>query len=126
MSQTHQKKHPPDRPVFRYGRKSARLLLLLLFVLKAFAVANLRLTYHLFLPRRTLSPAIIAVPLSLKSEPAIALLAFLISLAPETIGLDVSSDRRALYVHTLVCRDVAGFRRAVKEQLECQIAELFS
>jgi len=115
-------KHPPAY----YGRKLTHILLLLLFLLRELAAANVRLAYYLIQPRRTMRPAIIAVPISLTSTPAITLLAFLITFAPDILGLDVSSDRRTLYVHTLVCHDIESFRQKVKERFEERIAAIFS
>jgi len=52
-------------------------------------------------PALKLNPAILVVPLDLKSDIHIATLANLVSLTPGTTSLHVSQDRKALYVHAL-------------------------
>lgn len=73
--------------------------------------------------KSVLRPAIIAFPLSVKSDAEITLLANLITLTPGTLSVDVSADRSLLYVHTLtlstreaLIADIAGgFEAKVKE-----------
>ncbi len=74
-------------------------------------------------PRRSIRPAIVAVPLSLRSDAGITLLANLITLTPGTTSLHVSKDRSTLYVHVMnasaqsVRQIKDGFERRVKEVL---------
>ena len=73
----------------------------------------------------TIRPAVIAVPLELRSDHGITLLAHLISLTPGTTSLHVSEDRRTLFVHALDGQDPtavadgikAGFERAIMRVL---------
>lgn len=75
-------------------------------------------------PRRIERSGIVAVPLDLRTDTAIALLANLVTLTPGTTSLHVSDDRRWLYVHVMNLSDGAvdqikqGFERRVKEALE--------
>ncbi|HRN83434.1 MAG TPA: Na+/H+ antiporter subunit E [Hyphomicrobium sp.] len=74
-------------------------------------------------PRRPLRPAIVAVPLDVKSDAGIALLANMITLTPGTTSLHVSADRRTLYVHVMnasestVADIKSGFEAKVLEVL---------
>jgi multicomponent Na+:H+ antiporter subunit E len=73
--------------------------------------------------KSALKPAIIAFPLTVTSDAEITLLANLITLTPGTLSVDVSEDRRLLYVHALnfgsreaLIADIAGgFEAKVKE-----------
>ena len=53
-------------------------------------------------PNATLRPAIIAVPLELRTDARIAALANMVTLTPGTTALHVSDDRKILYIHVLV------------------------
>ena len=74
-------------------------------------------------PRRPLCSAIVAVPLDVKSDAGITLLANMITLTPGTTSLHVSEDKRTLYVHVLdvsehTVRDIkSGFEARVREVL---------
>ena len=70
-----------------------------------------------------LRPAIIAVPLTVKSDAEITLLANMITLTPGTLSIDVAEDRSVVYVHALDMQDrealiadiAGGFERKVRE-----------
>ncbi|UJW85489.1 Na+/H+ antiporter subunit E [Devosia sp. SL43] len=76
--------------------------------------------------RASLRPAIIAFPLTVKSDVEITLLANLITLTPGTLSVDIADDRSALYVHVLHLTDrdqlvaeiAGGFERRVREVFE--------
>ena len=75
-------------------------------------------------PSRVQCSGIVAVPLSLQGDTAIALLANLVTLTPGTTSLHLSEDRGVLYVHAMnlsddtVAQIQSGFERRVKECLE--------
>ncbi|HTJ57657.1 MAG TPA: Na+/H+ antiporter subunit E [Devosiaceae bacterium] len=83
-------------------------------LLSAVGVAALVLSPEL---ERRLRPAIIAFPLSARSDEEITLLANLITLTPGTLSLDVSADRKWLFVHVLSL--------STKDQLISEIANGF-
>jgi len=66
------------------------------------------------------------MPLDVKSDAGIFLVTNLISLTPGTLSLDVSEDRKTLYVHAMfaddpeeVCRKLkSGMERWVREAVE--------
>lgn len=106
----------------RRMRRIVSLALLFLYELWASAVrvAIVVLTPDL---KSALRPAIIAFPLSVRSEAEITLLANLITLTPGTLSLDVSEDHSLLFVHALtldtreaLIADIAvGFEAKVRE-----------
>lgn len=75
-------------------------------------------------PARLQRSGIVAVPLSLRTDAAIALLANLVTLTPGTTSLHVCPRRRLLFVHVMnlddhtVTRIQRGFEQRVKESLE--------
>lgn len=74
-------------------------------------------------PRRPIQSAILAVPLDLKSDAGITLLANMITLTPGTTSLHVSKDRKTLYCHVLHASNESvrqikdGFEKSVKQVL---------
>ncbi len=89
-------------------------------------LANLRVTYHVFAPLRRMRPGIVAVPLQVKGDAAITMLANIITLTPGTLSLDVSADRSILYVHGMnVIPDPDAFRRDIEGGLEREVKEVF-
>jgi multicomponent Na+:H+ antiporter subunit E len=71
-------------------------------------------------------PGVVAIPLDARTDAEIALLANLITLTPGSVTLDLSEDRRVLYVHAMYIDggDVEAYVRSVKEGLERRVLEL--
>ena len=111
----------------RLFNKVRRLLaLILLFVYELFLSA-IRVAVLVLKPgmRKDLKPAIIAFPLTVKSNAEITLLANLITLTPGTLSVDVSEDGKVLYVHALNCSDKEGLIRDIARGFETKVAEAF-
>jgi multicomponent Na+:H+ antiporter subunit E len=71
-----------------------------------------------------LRPAILAVPLDVRSERGTALFADMVTLTPGTTSLDVSADGRTLYVHALHAPDHDAAIAGLKGTLEARAREV--
>ena len=87
-------------------------------------VANLRIAYEVITPTHHMKPGVVAIPLDVETDAEITLLANLITLTPGTLSLDVSRDRRVLYVHAMYVEDVEELRRSIKDGFEKRVAEV--
>lgn len=72
-----------------------------------------------------IQPGIFAYPLRVTSDFEITLLANLITLTPGTLSVDVSEDRKFLYVHGIDCADVEAAKRDIADGFEQKIMEAF-
>lgn len=108
----------------RYFRKVPRLLRFLAFYLKELVVANARVAHDVLTPRHRSRPAILALPLEASTDTEIMILANLITLTPGSLALDVSDDRRTLFVHAMFVKDAEAYRRSIKEGLERRLLEV--
>ena len=110
--------------VLRRLRRITSLLLLFVWELlvSAVRVAIIVLTPNI---RSALRPAIIAFPLTVKSDAEITLLANMITLTPGTLSVDVADDRSVLYVHTLHLVDRETLIAEIANGFERKIAEVF-
>ena len=107
---------------FSRARRVISLFLLFIYelILSAVRVAILVLT-----PKMDLKPGIFAYPLKVDRDFEITLLANLITLTPGTLSVDVSDDRRTLYVHAIDASDPEQARRDIAEGFERKIMEAF-
>jgi multicomponent Na+:H+ antiporter subunit E len=87
-------------------------------VLSALRVARLVLRPDL---NAHIRPAIIAFPLSVTRDAEITLLANLITLTPGTLSVDVSEDRRFLYIHAIHVTDREAFIRDIADGFEARV-----
>lgn len=76
------------------------LLLILLFA-RELILSALRVAWLALQPKLALRPAIIAYPLTVTTDAQITLLANLITLTPGTLSVDISPDRRTLFIHAI-------------------------
>ncbi len=109
-----------------YVTRVPRVISFLVYFLVELFRANLRVAYEVLTPQQRMRPAIVAVPLDIRGDLEITLLANLITLTPGTLSLDVSSDRRVLYVHSMYVDDIDAFRREIKDGFEKRVKELFA
>jgi multicomponent Na+:H+ antiporter subunit E len=98
---------------------------LFFFFLWELLLANLRVAREVLTPGYQMRAAIIAIPLDAESDLAITVLANLITLTPGTLSLDVSADRKTLYIHAMHVHDVERFRNDIKVRLERRVLEVF-
>lgn len=92
-------------------------------VLSAIRVAIVVLSPDL---KRRLKPAIIAYPLTIDSDIGITLLANVITLTPGTMSVDVSEDRKTLYLHALVMEDREALIADIAQGFERRIIEVLT
>lgn len=108
-----------------YLTRMRRILSLLLLFLSELAKSAWKVTVMVLSPGLDIKPGIFAFPLTVERDFEITLLANLITLTPGTLSVDVSDDRKILYVHALDCSDPDGARRDIAEGFERKIREAF-
>jgi multicomponent Na+:H+ antiporter subunit E len=86
--------------------------------------ANIRMAHSVITPSTTMRPGVIAIPLSAKTDAEITLLANLITLTPGTLSIDVSTDRKTLYIHAMFIDDVDMMRYEIKAGFERRLLEV--
>ena len=107
-----------------YFTKIPLVIRFVLYFLKELAIANLKVAFDIVTPKDYMEPGVIAVPLDVETDIEITLFANLVTLTPGTLSLDVSPDRRTLYVHALYVRDAERFRHELKDGLEKRLIEV--
>lgn len=103
------------------GRRLLKLLDLLAFLLWQMLLANWQVALDVLTPRHRLRPAVLAIQLDARSDTAITMLANIITLTPGSLSLDVSPDRRILYVHVMYVREIEAEREQIKTRFERRV-----
>jgi multicomponent Na+:H+ antiporter subunit E len=98
---------------------------LMIFFLIELTASSMRVAWEVMTPRKHRTPGIIEVSLDVKTDRLITALALLITLTPGSLSLDVSTDRRSLYVHSMFAADPELVRDNVKQGFERRIMRLF-
>jgi multicomponent Na+:H+ antiporter subunit E len=108
----------------KYFRKIPKAVGFFFYFLRELLIANLKVAYDVVTPTDYMNPGIVAFPLEAESDIEITLLANLITLTPGTLSLDVSSDKKVLYIHTLYLDDPEKFRSEIKNGMEKKLLEV--
>jgi len=109
-----------------YFRKIVQLLVFAAWFARELIISNLKVAYDVVTPKHHSRPGTIGIPLEVTTSAQITALANLISLTPGTLSLDVSDDRKTLYIHAMFIDDPDKVRREIKEGLERRVLELWS
>ncbi len=87
-------------------------------------VANFRVAADVLHGHR-IEPAVVAIPLDVTSDGEILLLTMLINITPGSVTIDLSDDRRTLYVHVMHMRTADETRREIKDGFERRVKLVF-
>ncbi|HXV18928.1 MAG TPA: Na+/H+ antiporter subunit E, partial [Candidatus Omnitrophota bacterium] len=107
----------------RYFSTVPKVCLYALYVLWELVVSSLRVAWVVVSPSKSMKPGIVAVPLRLKHDYSIFVLANSITLTPGTLSLSVSKDKRTLFVHGMFIGDLDEFRKSIQNGFEKKIME---
>ena len=108
-----------------YFRRVWRVIKLVAFFLYELVVSSVRVAWDVLTPTQLSNPAIIEMPLDVKSDIEILLVTNLISLTPGTLSLDVSPDRKTLIVHAMFADDPEALIAELKDGMERKVMEVF-
>ncbi len=113
----------PLYPDATYFVRVPRVLHLAGYFFYQLIVSNFRVMWEVITPRHSSRPGIIGIELTARTDMEIMLVANMISLTPGTLSLDISDDRRVLYVHFMFLDDPTLARREIKDGLERRVLE---
>jgi multicomponent Na+:H+ antiporter subunit E len=104
------------------------LLLLPVYLVRflwAVVMANLQVAGLLFLPNHKLKPALVRVPLRVRTDGQILCLTSMITLTPGTLSLEVAPDRSSLIVHVIHVEDPDESVRSIRDGFESWVMRVW-
>jgi multicomponent Na+:H+ antiporter subunit E len=104
--------------------RSKHAVTLAAFFARELLVANLRVAADVLRGHR-IEPAVVAIPLDITSDGEILLLSMLINITPGSVTIDLSDDRKTLYVHVMHMKTADETRREIKDGFERRVKLLF-
>ncbi|WP_010277047.1 Na+/H+ antiporter subunit E [Paenibacillus senegalensis] len=108
---------------FYLHRVWAAIKLLFLF-LRELIMSNVAVIGQILSPKLHMRPGIFALAIDLRSDWEITLLANLLNLTPGTLTLEISPNRRTLYVHAMDINNVDTVVHQIKWKFEKAIMEV--
>ncbi|MFZ4863602.1 Na+/H+ antiporter subunit E [Sphingobacterium sp. Mn56C] len=107
----------------RYFYKVPQIISLVFYFVYEMLRANIQVAYDVMTPKYFMRPGIVKYPMNAKTEMEINLLSTMISLTPGTLILDISEDRKTMYIHVMYLNDPEKFVRDTKKGLERRLLE---
>jgi multicomponent Na+:H+ antiporter subunit E len=107
-----------------YFNRIPKIIAFVFFFMYELLKANIEVAYDVITPSFYMAPGIVKIPLDAKSSLEITLLANLITLTPGTLSLDVSDDKKVLYVHVMYLRNKEQFITNIKTGFEKRLLEI--
>jgi len=107
-----------------YFKKTVQLIGFALFFAKELIVSSWRVAIDVVKPLPLMRPGVVGIPLDAETDLEITMLANVISLTPGTLSLDVSKDRKTLYIHAMYVTNPDDLRKEIKDGLERRLLEL--
>lgn len=108
-----------------FAARMIRAIELAAFFVRELIVANFRVALDVLRPGIRIEPAVVAIPLDVSSDAEILLLSMLINITPGSVTIDLSDDRRTLYVHIMHMTSADQSRREIKDGFERRVKLLF-
>jgi len=108
-----------------YFMRVKRILSLAILFIKELVKSAYKVALTVLKPNMELKPGFISYELKVTSDMEITLLANLITLTPGTLSVDVSEDRKLLFIHALDCSDAEAIRADIENGFERAILEAF-
>ncbi|WP_119079030.1 Na+/H+ antiporter subunit E [Chitinophaga alhagiae] len=113
-----------DNEQKRYFSRVPAVISFVFFFLYEMLRANFQVAYDVITPRFFMKPGIVQYPMDAKTDLEITFLANLISLTPGTLILDVSDDKKVVYIHVMYLTDKDAFVRQIKGGLEKRLLDI--
>lgn len=108
----------------KYFRIAPKVVAFIFYFIYELVKANIEVAIEVMTPKFKMTPGIVKLPLDAETDLEISFLANLISLTPGTLSLDVSDDRKVLYVHSMYIKDRESFIAGIKNGFEKRLLEI--
>lgn len=94
------------------------------FYLARVVKSNIQIAWDILTPKFYMAPAIVEVPLNLTKDHEILAFANLITMTPGTLTMEISEDKKKIYIHVMYYKDKEKFFKGIRE-LEDKIHKIF-
>lgn len=86
--------------------------------------ANYEVMTDVVTPNYNMKPGIIKYEMESKSDFEITMFANMIALTPGTIVIDLSKDKKFMYIHVMYLKDKEAFKQNLSQRLEKKLLEI--
>lgn len=107
----------------QYFKRAPKVISFIFYFLYELAKANVQVATDV-INRKNIKPGIVRVPMDAQTDLEITLLSNFINLTPGTVIIDISDDRKVVYIHSMIVRDRESFIHSIKNGYEKRLLEI--
>lgn len=108
----------------RYVKFIPKIIVFLAYFFYQLIKANLEVAYEVGTPHHNMRPGIVAVPLDISTDFEITVLTSVIALTPGSLCIDVSDDKKTLYVHAMNIANKEEYVKKIKNGFERRLLNI--
>lgn len=94
-----------------------------LYYLKELVFSNIEVAYEVATPKFSMKPGILKISVNLNSDIEIMVFVVLVTMTPGTFALDLSDDRKTMFIHAMYAEDREKTVESIKK-LERRVKKL--
>lgn len=106
-------------------RRIPKIFSFMLFYAWEMLVSSMILAIDILQWKKKFQHGIVAVDIDLKSDFAILAMVNLVSMTPGSLTVELSQDRKRVFIHTMYLEDEQLFVKKIKNDFEKRIKEVF-
>ncbi len=114
-------RNDPDR---KYFYQLPKIIGFIVYFFYEMIKANLQVAYDVMTPRYFMKPGIVKYPTNARTDFEVTMLSTVISLTPGTLIIDISDDKKVLYIHVMYLKDKERFIQQIKNGFERRLLEI--
>ena len=108
----------------RYFYRVPKTISLILSFIYDLLAANVQVAYDVITPKYFFVPGIVEYPMKAETDLEINLLSTMIAMTPGTLIIDVSDDKKNLYIHVMYLKDKDKFISQIESGIESKLLEI--
>lgn len=105
-------------------KKIANLPWFIILYLFRLIKSNINVAHDILTPRFRMTPGIIKIPVEVDTKSQLLALVNLVTMTPGTLTLDLSPDKKYIYIHAMYMKNREAFHKDIKT-LESMIKKVF-
>lgn len=107
-----------------YFMRVPKILAFIMYFLYDMLKANIEVAMDVVTPNYNMKPGIIKFEMDAKTDFEITMLANMVAMTPGTLVIDISKDKKYMYIHVMYLKDIARFKRNLKQRTEKKLLEI--
>src|SRR5690606_10527515 len=108
----------------RYFNRVPKKIGFIFFFLWEMIRSNIQVVYDVITPKFFMQPGIIKYRMNAMTDFEINMLSTMVALTPGTIVIDVSKDKKVIYIHVMYLKNKEKFIRQLKDVSERRLLEI--